>query len=177
MKYDVQAIKSVVSCTELCELNGMDISSKGFTKCCFHAEKTGSMKIWPNSYHCFGCGAHGDVIDLARQIYDCSFHNACKILSETYGLASISDDTVRRRRDEARHQKAVHTARMEQLRTRYFDLVAEFRRLEINRVQYAPRSPTDPQHPLFLEALCKYDYIADEMQRAEWDLMDAEKAG
>ena len=31
------------------------------TKCPFHAERSASFVIYPdNSYHCFGCGAHGN---------------------------------------------------------------------------------------------------------------------
>lgn len=36
--------------------------------CCFHKERTASMHIYGRSqkYHCFGCGAHGDIIDLVK---------------------------------------------------------------------------------------------------------------
>ena len=37
-----------------------------FAKCCFHGEKTASLKLYPqnNSLYCFGCGASGSNIDL-----------------------------------------------------------------------------------------------------------------
>jgi CHC2-type zinc finger protein/Toprim domain-containing protein len=31
--------------------------------CPFHGEKTPSFHVYPDHFHCFGCGAHGDVID------------------------------------------------------------------------------------------------------------------
>jgi DNA primase len=32
--------------------------------CPFHAEKTPSLHVYPDHFHCFGCGAHGDAIDF-----------------------------------------------------------------------------------------------------------------
>jgi putative DNA primase/helicase len=50
--------------------------------CPFHAEKTPSFTI--NSakrfFHCFGCGAHGDVIEFVSQLHQVSFLDACAIL-------------------------------------------------------------------------------------------------
>lgn len=39
-----------------------------WTGCCpFHAENTPSFTVWPDHFHCFGCGAHGDAIDWLRR--------------------------------------------------------------------------------------------------------------
>lgn len=37
-------------------------------KCCFHDDSTPSMALYlhDNSFHCYGCGAHGDSLDLDR---------------------------------------------------------------------------------------------------------------
>lgn len=50
--------------------------------CPIHNEKTPSF-IWyksDNHYHCFGCGAHGDVIDLYRKQNNCGFKEAVREL-------------------------------------------------------------------------------------------------
>jgi phage/plasmid primase-like uncharacterized protein len=42
-------------------------AGKNFTGCCpFHNEKTPSFYVYPDSesFHCFGCSAHGDVVDF-----------------------------------------------------------------------------------------------------------------
>lgn len=52
-------------------------------KCPFHNEKTPSCNIYVDHYHCFGCGAHGDVIDFVMQSEGLNFKSAvarlCKI--------------------------------------------------------------------------------------------------
>ena len=59
----------------------MNLRRKGSlysSSCPFHNEKTPSFFVYPesNSYHCFGCGAHGDVISLAEQLYNNQFKEA-----------------------------------------------------------------------------------------------------
>lgn len=46
--------------------------------CVWHDERTPSMHYYPktNSVYCFGCGKHGDTIDVYRQIHNCDFKTA-----------------------------------------------------------------------------------------------------
>lgn len=54
--------------------------------CPFHTEKTGSFFIFSdNSWHCFGCGAHGKgAIDFIIKRDNCVFVEAIKTLKEFY---------------------------------------------------------------------------------------------
>lgn len=55
---------------------------EGWAKCPFHNEKTPSFKCFDdNHFHCFGCGAHGDSISLARKIWGTDFRKTVLILS------------------------------------------------------------------------------------------------
>ena len=51
--------------------------------CTFHKEKTPSfaVNIARQTYHCFGCGAHGDVIALVANILGISHFRAITMLS------------------------------------------------------------------------------------------------
>lgn len=52
--------------------------------CPFHNEKTESF-IWytdSNTYYCFGCNIHGDIIDFYMKMYKVDFKNAIKELSK-----------------------------------------------------------------------------------------------
>jgi DNA primase len=57
--------------------------------CCpFHDEKTPSFTVNDTKqfYHCFGCGAHGDVIDFVMAYDHLSFPEAVKMLAAQAGL-------------------------------------------------------------------------------------------
>lgn len=75
-------IKAAVTMPEVCAAYGIEVDRKGFCRCVFHAEKTGSMKIYPDGYKCFGCGEHGDVIDFVQKYFNLSFSDAQKKLND-----------------------------------------------------------------------------------------------
>ena len=55
--------------------------------CCpFHNDKTPSMKL-DRRYHCFGCGADGDVIDFAAALYGLGKKEAAVQLAQDFGLS------------------------------------------------------------------------------------------
>ena len=55
--------------------------------CCpFHNDKTPSMKL-DRRYHCFGCGADGDVIDFAAALYGLRKKEAAVQLAQDFGLS------------------------------------------------------------------------------------------
>ncbi|HVI89257.1 MAG TPA: CHC2 zinc finger domain-containing protein [Dongiaceae bacterium] len=58
--------------------------------CPFHAEKTPSFTVNPAKgfYHCFGCGAHGDVIRFIRDFHRLDFRAACAVLGAADATAS-----------------------------------------------------------------------------------------
>ena len=50
--------------------------------CPFHNESTPSLTIYPDEHFwCYGCGAHGDVIDFLSQKFNLSFTDACARLN------------------------------------------------------------------------------------------------
>jgi len=53
--------------------------------CPFHGEKTPSFYVWPDHYHCFGCGAHGDVFDWLMQTRGMTFPEALAQLGGAAG--------------------------------------------------------------------------------------------
>lgn len=60
-----------------------------YKACCpFHHEKTPSFTINDQKqfYHCFGCGAHGDIITFAMEINNLPFMEAIEMLAAEAGL-------------------------------------------------------------------------------------------
>ena len=69
----------------------INLTRKGKTwwACCpFHFEKTPSFAIneYEQYYHCFGCGASGDVISFVSKYESFDFYDACKKLAEYAGM-------------------------------------------------------------------------------------------
>lgn len=62
--------------------------SRYFGSCPFHHEKTGSFCVTQDSgfYHCFGCGASGDVIKFIMEMESMSFFDSVKYLAEKAGM-------------------------------------------------------------------------------------------
>lgn len=57
-----------------------------FGCCPFHNEKTPSFCVNNGWYHCFGCGATGDVVKFVMEMESVSFYDAVKILADKVRL-------------------------------------------------------------------------------------------
>lgn len=58
--------------------------------CPFHREKSPSftVRIEPPLYHCFGCHAHGDVIDFTMRYHGLTFRDAVERLMRDFNIRS-----------------------------------------------------------------------------------------
>ncbi len=64
------------------------VGPRAMARCPFHDEKTASFSIEPAQklYHCFGCGASGDVFKFVMELEACDFPEAVERLAERYGV-------------------------------------------------------------------------------------------
>jgi DNA primase len=65
-------------------------TGQNFTGLCpFHQEKTPSFAVHPvrQIYHCFGCGAGGDVFKFVMELDKCAFPEAVRTVAEKCGIA------------------------------------------------------------------------------------------
>jgi DNA primase len=78
--------------------------------CPFHKEKTPSFNVVEDKgfYHCFGCGAHGDVIGFTMQTANLSFPEAVEQLARQAGLEVPRQS--REEREKADRQATVQGA-------------------------------------------------------------------
>ena len=86
---DGEFLAQLKSKNDIAEVIGsyVHLERKGtnYWACCpFHHEKTPSFSVntLDQYYHCFGCGASGDVITFVREIESVDFIDAVKILAE-----------------------------------------------------------------------------------------------
>ena len=80
---DYSKIKHSVPLIEAAERYGA--VKHGFMRCPFHADRTPSLKLYGDHFHCFGCGAHGDVIDLTVALLGCTKSEAARRLEADFG--------------------------------------------------------------------------------------------
>lgn len=94
MRYPPQFIDRLKSHFRLSEVIGKRISVKRAGReymalCPFHGEKTPSFTINDEKgfFHCFGCGAHGDVIGFIKDYDKVSYKDAIERLAREAGMA------------------------------------------------------------------------------------------
>lgn len=80
--------------------------------CPFHDERTPSFHVIPEKdfYHCFGCGAHGDVVDFVRDYKGLSNAEAIAYLTDGEAL-NVSPQEAKRREDIMRQREQAETMR------------------------------------------------------------------
>ena len=76
-----EEIKDLYSMRDILQRYGLPQPNRsGFICCPFHKEKTASMKIYKKDFHCFGCGAHGDIFTFVQLMDGIFFKEAFKVL-------------------------------------------------------------------------------------------------
>lgn len=71
--------------------------------CPFHNEKTPSFSVSPDKqiYHCFGCGAGGNVITFLMEYENYSFQEALGILAQRAGISLPKEEMSKEARAQA----------------------------------------------------------------------------
>ncbi len=72
---------------------GLKKLGKNYGACCpFHGEKTPSFTVSPDKqfYHCFGCGANGDVIGFIQEYTGCDFKEAVTSIDSNAFIDNVS---------------------------------------------------------------------------------------
>ena len=102
-----EEIKKTYSMQDILSRYGLRPNRSGFICFPFHKEKTASMKIYQDSYYCFGCGAHGDVFDFVSAMERLSFREAYLELGGTYEhkKETFSDRVARYHAKKEREQR------------------------------------------------------------------------
>ena len=150
-----EVVKQSVTAREAAELYGIAVGRGGMACCPFHDDRHPSMKV-DTRFHCFGCGADGDVIDFTARLYDLSPKEAAEKLAQDFGLSYDSKAPLRRSyvrqksEAQARKEKREHGWRV---LTDYYHLLRKW------EADYSPKTADEDPHPRFLEAVQKKDYM------------------
>ena len=150
-----QAVKHSVTTRQAAEYYQLRVNRAGFIACPFHDDRTPSMKV-DARFHCFGCGADGDVIDFAARLHGLDVKPAAEKLAADFHIpyerTGRKPKPVRPVRNEAQLYR--------QLEERCFRVLSDYLNLLRQwEADYAPQPEDETWHPLFVEALQKKAHI------------------
>ena len=116
-----EEIKKSVPMLEVVERYGFRPNRAGFIHCPFHqGDKGASLKLYKDSFHCFGCGENGDVFKFVMLMDKCDFKTAFLSLGGVYphdsGSNGFRAKMARYKRQKERERKAAEEARRQSAR-------------------------------------------------------------
>ena len=150
-----EAVKQSVSTREAAAFYGIEVKRNGMACCPFHDDKNPSMKV-DQRFHCFGCGADGDVTDFTAKLFNLSPKEAAEKLAQDFGLIYDSQAPPRRRyvRQKTEAQKfREDRQRCYRVLSDYYHLLKKW------GIDHSPRTPEEEPHPRFVEAIQKKTYV------------------
>lgn len=150
-------VKENVNLREVAELYGIDVNRYGKALCPFHNDRHPSLYVTDDHYHCFACGAHGDVIDFVGKLFQLSPYDAARKLMADFHLSPDKPPSA-----VALHAKRIRTEAQQLMENERlcFSVLSDYARvLRDWKVQYAPQSPAEAPDERFVEACHKLDEV------------------
>lgn len=151
------AVKQSVTIRQAVEMYGLKIRRNNMVSCPFHNDRTPSMKV-DNRFHCFGCGADGDVIDFVSRLYGISSLEAAQKIASDFGIScdmkivkAKPKKVIRKKTDAQIYAEAEQ--RCYRVLSDYYHLLKKW------EIDYAPSMEDETWHPLFVEALQKKSHL------------------
>lgn len=98
-RYDINDLLAKIPLEDVMQRLGMVTARRGATiqaLCPFHQDTRPSLNLYPADgasaahYHCFACGAHGNAIDLVKEVLGLEFLPAVQWLAQQFGIKSPS---------------------------------------------------------------------------------------
>ena len=177
-------IKSRLKMPEVLRYYGFDIK-RGRIPCPIHSGSDRNCGVKDEYIHCFVCGATVDVVGFEMQYFNLDFPKAISKLNDDFGLGLPIGKKIDRRTQlemnkaafERKRKIEAEKKRKEQIENDYWTAFDEWKRLDDNKRNYAPKTPSEPFHPLFVEAIknisgAEYRLECAEIARYEYEKRD-----
>jgi hypothetical protein len=164
-------IKDTLPIAGILGFYGVDVIRGNKALCPLHKEKTPSFTIYPsnNSWHCFGCGAGGSVIDFIMAYFGLNAIDSARRLDSDFRLGLFDHKPSQEELHKSTEEKARRKVEkgldkaFEGYMSKAYSLLCDYTHMLRDwKVIHAPRSieETDkPANGLFVEACHKLDYI------------------
>lgn len=153
-------VKDQVTTLEAARRYGLDVKRSGMVCCPFHDDKTPSMKV-DKRFHCFGCGADGNVIDFTAKLFSLSPLEAARKLADDFGIP-YQKEKAKNKSPPAKKSKPTISARYQEFEDRFFLTLIRYKNLlDKWQIEYAPKEPDEEWDEHFCEALQNRDQIQE----------------
>ena len=175
-------IKSILTMPQVLDYYGIERNRANRIRCVLHNGQNFNCGIKDHYIHCFVCGQSADVIKFVQVYFDLDFQSAIIKLNDDFRLGLPIGKKIDRRTQLEMNKAAFERKRKiesekkhrEQIENDYWTSFDEWKRLDDNKRNYAPETPAEPLHPLFVEALkniagAEYNLSCDEIARYEYE--------
>ena len=175
-------IKSRLKMQQVIDYYGIERNRANRIRCVLHNGQNFNCGIKDHYIHCFVCGQSADVIKFVQVYFDLDFQSAIIKLNDDFRLGLPIGKKIDRRTQlemnkaafERKRKIEAEKKRREQIENAYWTAFDEWKRLDDNKRNYAPQTPTEPLHPLFVEALkniagAEYNLSCAEIARYEYE--------
>ena len=158
----VEIIKDRLSMDEVLRQYGY--TPKKRMPCPLHSGVGKNFEIKGKYWRCYSRCGNGDTISFVQKLFGLSFPDTLKKIDADFNLGLFENISNRKSLDIARqsYQRKKERERQKQeiedVKNRYWDIFGEWARLDRNKTLYAPKTPDEEWHPLFVEALQKLAY-------------------
>ena len=179
-------IKSRLKMPEVLDYYGIERNRANRIRCVLHNGQDFNCGIKDHYIHCFVCGQSADVIKFVQVYFDLDFQSAIIKLNDDFRLGLPIGKKIDRRTQlemnkaafERKRKIEAEKKRREQIENDYWEAFDEWKRLDDNKRNYAPKTPTEPLHPLFVEAIkniagAEYNLSCAEIARYEYEKRDS----
>ena len=184
MDYAIE-IKDRLTLQEIARHYGFTPNRQGRIPCPFHNGKDQNLGLKDRYYNCFVCGAKGDAIKFVQELFGLNFQDSISKLNDDFCLGLPIGQRIDRRTQLEMNKAAfdrkrkieAEKKRREQIENACWTAFDEWKRLDDNKRNYAPKTPTEPLHPLFVEAIkniasAEYNLSCAEIARYEYEKRD-----
>ena len=154
-----EAVKQSVTTRQAAERYGVRVGRTGMCVCPFHDDKNPSMKV-DRRFHCFGCQADGDVIDFVSRLENASPKEAALMLAQDFSIPYEDKEPPGRSRPKPRPRQESPEQQFKCMERYCFRVLSDYHNLLRRwKRDYAPKTPDEEWHPLFVEALQKQSHV------------------
>ena len=147
-----QAVREGVTTLMAAARYGIHADAAGMARCPFHDDREPSLKL-DKRFHCFGCGADGDVIDFTAKLFGLPPVEAAEKLARDFVISHAGSTPGQRRGKRIARQAQIRKLRFDEAEYRFFLALRRkyFTMLHIFETR-GPKKPGDPLDNAWCEA-------------------------